>query len=278
MDGRIEIEVRDGVADVMLVREDKLNALDARMFAALAHAGEMLRRRHDVRAIVLGGRGRAFCAGLDLASLAEVTGGGMPGALADKSHGPANFAQHVVWQWRTMPAPVIAAVHGVAFGAGIQLALGADMRMVHPEALFSVMEIKWGLVPDMAGIKLLRDIVRPDIAAEMTYSGRVYSGTEAAALGLATRLCADPREEALQLAREIAGRSPDAVRAAKRLLAIDDDDLTARIFAGEASEQIVLIGSPNQLEAVAAERAKRPPRFRDGGGRDNTKPMGTSDD
>jgi len=156
--------------------------------------------------------------------------------------------------------PVIAAVHGVAFGGGFQLALGADMRFVAPDTRMSIMEIKWGLVPDMAGTPILASLVRDDILRDLTYTGRIFSAQEALEFGLATRVCDDPRAAAFEVAREIAGKSPDAVRAAKRLLNRLSVDPGPALMA-ESVEQQKLIGSSNQLEAVRANIEKRAPKF-----------------
>jgi enoyl-CoA hydratase/carnithine racemase len=160
--------------------------------------------------------------------------------------------------------PVIAAVHGVAFGGGFQLALGADMRFVAPDTRMSIMEIKWGLVPDMAGTPILARLVRDDILRDLTYTGRVFSAQEALSYGLATRICDDPRADALAAAREIAAKNPDAIRAAKRMiedLAIDPGPA----LLAESVEQKKLIGTANQKEAVRANLEKRAPRFADAG-------------
>lgn len=266
MDERVTIVEVDGVADVRLNRPDKHNALDAAMFQAIVEAGRALVLRKEVRAVVLSGEGPSFCAGLDFQSFAAMQSGGRSGAArlfeADPAS-PANFAQEVAYVWKRVPVPVIAALHGVAYGGGLQLALAADVRLAHPGTRMSVMEIKWGLVPDMSGTQTLRDLVRLDVAKELTFSGRVVGAEEALKLGLVTRVCDDPRSEALALAREIAKKSPDAVRAAKKLLegAWRADAKTG--LALEASLQRSLIGTPNQLEAVAANFEKRDPRFRD---------------
>ena len=159
--------------------------------------------------------------------------------------------------------PVIAAVHGVAFGGGFQLALGADMRFVAPDTRMAVLEIKWGLVPDMAGTQLMRHLVREDVVRELTYTGRIFSGEEALAMGFATRVCADPRAEALAVAREIAGKNPHAIRASKRLLNAAVAQTAAEGLIDESVEQVALIGSPNQVEAVMANMEKRAPAFTD---------------
>jgi enoyl-CoA hydratase/carnithine racemase len=183
--------------------------------------------------------------------------------LGSRSHGIANAAQYAVLVWRELPVPVIAAVHGVAFGGGFQLALGADLRFVAPDTKMSVMEIKWGLVPDMGGMMLMPRLARSDVISELTYSGRVFSGTEALAMGFATRVCDDPHAQALDFAREIAGRNPHAIRAGKRLVKVMETGDDAAILKAESAEQLELIGSPNQKEAIAANLAGRAPNFAD---------------
>ncbi|MDR3507478.1 MAG: crotonase/enoyl-CoA hydratase family protein [Caulobacteraceae bacterium] len=269
MEHRVMVEITDGVADVRLVRADKMNALDNAMFSALIETGEALKANKAVRAVVLSGEGRAFCAGLDASNFGKMAeGGGGSGnggetALGERSHGVANRAQYAVWVWRDIPVPVIAAVHGVAFGGGFQLMLGADMRYVAPDTKLSIMEIKWGLVPDMAGTQLMRHLVREDIVRELTYTGRIFSGTEAARIGFATRVCDDPRAEALAVARDIAGKSPDAIRAAKRIYNAAPYRTVAEGLIDESVEQTKLIGSPNQVESVMANLQKRAAVFND---------------
>jgi enoyl-CoA hydratase/carnithine racemase len=272
MDNRITVDLKDGVADVRLVRADKMNALDDAMFSALIETGERLKAEKGVRAIVLSGEGRAFCAGLDMGNFGKMASGERDGGksstgsslvTADRTPGGSNRAQHAVMVWREQPVPVIAAVHGVAFGGGFQLALAADMRFVAPDARMSVMEIKWGLVPDMAGMVLLRGLVRDDLVRELTYTGRIFEGAEAERLGLATRVCADPRAEALALAAEIAGKSPTAIRAAKRLLNMMQDEDQHALLKAESVEQAALIGSPNQVEAIMSNLQKRAAAYAD---------------
>ncbi len=267
MTDRISINLEAGVADVRLTRADKMNALDDAMFEALVATGEKLKSMAGLRAVVLSGEGRAFCAGLDMGRFASMAAGQPTGAtqerLLSRTQGVANRAQQAVWVWREIPVPVIAAVHGVALGGGFQLMLGADMRFVTPDARLAVLEIKWGLIPDMAGTQLMRHLVREDIVRELTYTGRMFSGEEAFKYGFATRLCADPRAEALEVARDIAGKNPDAVRAAKRLLNAAVTSDVASGLKAEAKEQAGLIGSANQREAVAASLAKRAPNFAD---------------
>lgn len=267
MNDRVTIDIQDGVADVRLVRTDKMNALDDAMFSALIEAGDRLKTEKGVRAVVLSGEGRAFCAGLDMGNFGKMASGERSGGggLVDtpRTESGANRAQNAVMVWRDIPVPVIAAVHGVAFGGGFQLCLGADMRFVAPDTRMAVLEIKWGLVPDMAGIALLRGLIRDDIARDLTYTGRIFTGEEAYGLGIATRVCADPRAEALAAAREIAGKNPAAIRANKRLLNLMADGDQHAILLAESVEQGALIGSPGNIEAVMANMEKRAPVFQD---------------
>ena len=267
---RVSYTLTDGVADVRLVRADKMNALDKDMFEALVSTSEHLSREKGLRAVVISGEGRAFCAGLDMGNFSRMekdtsaTTGGSSRDIALRTHGKANAAQQAVWGWRQLPVPVIAAVHGVAFGGGFQLALGADMRFVAPDTKMSVMEIKWGLVPDMAGTPILARLVRDDILRDLTYTGRIFSAQEALSYGIATRICDDPRAEALAAAREIAAKNPDAIRAAKRIIENLSVDPGPALLA-ESVEQKKLIGSANQKEAVRANLEKRAPKFADAG-------------
>jgi enoyl-CoA hydratase/carnithine racemase len=262
MSDRMTVQVSEGIADVRLARPDKLNALDGAMFEALVAVGEKLAADRSLRAVVLSGEGRAFCAGLDVASFMG-GGGGARDLFARSGASPANFAQRAAWVWTELPVPVVAAIHGVAFGGGLQIALAADLRIVAPDARLSVMEIKWGLVPDMSGTQTLRRLVRLDVAKELTFTGRIVSGTEAVELGLATQLSEAPRDAAFELAREIAGREPRAVRAAKRLLDASGVIGVEEGLLLEEELQRTLLGKPNQLEAVRANAEKRAPRFQD---------------
>ena len=252
----------DGVAQVRLNRPDKMNALDPAMFDALIGAGEALRTMTGLRAVVLAGEGRAFCAGLDLGSFAA--GGSDPTRnLAERTHGNANRVQEAAMTWRKCPVPVIAAVHGVCFGGGLQIASGADIRVVHPETRMAIMEMRWGLVPDMGGYALWRGLVRGDSLRALVYSNREFSGSEALQLGLATLVEPGPLARAQAIAAEIADRNPEAVRAAKRLFDAMDDADTDAILLAESREQDSVIRRPNQIEAVTAGMQKRAPNFSD---------------
>ena len=269
MKERIAIDIKDGIADVRMIRADKMNALDDRMFDALIEAGGALAANPSVRCAVLSGEGRAFCAGIDLGRLGAKASAD-PNApsvsspayrLTPRTHGLTNRAQQAAWVWHELPVPVIAAVHGVAFGGGFQVMLGADMRYIAPDTRLSIMEVKWGLVPDMAGTVLMRELARGDIIRELTYTGRIFSGVEAYAYGFATRVCENPHVEAMATAREIADKSPSAVEAAKRIYNRLPSLTVAEALQLESTEQDAIKGGANQVEAVAAGRDKRAARF-----------------
>jgi enoyl-CoA hydratase/carnithine racemase len=268
MSDRVSCTIQDGVADVRLTRPEKRNAIDLAMLDALIAAGEALHDDSTLRAVVLSGEGRSFCAGLDVSVFQGLggkngVGGGSfaDAALARRPGGMASVAQRSVTVWTNLPIPVIAAVHGHALGGGLQLALGADIRIVAPDAQLAVLEMRWGLIPDMSGSQLLPDLVGRDVAKELTFTGRMVSGEEARRLGLATRLSETPREDALALAREIAAKSPSAVRCAKALL-----DMAGRVsleegLVAEQEMQRRLIGSADQVEAIMAYLEARVPRW-----------------
>jgi len=260
---RIAIELgEDGVADVRFTRADKMNALDPEMFQRIIEAGHMLQRAKGLRAVVLSGEGRAFCAGLDLSNFSRKPPEDEP-SLTERTYGNANRAQQVAMQWRKLPVPVIAAVHGVCFGGGLQIASGADTRIVHPETRMAIMEMKWGLVPDMGGYVLWRGLVRDDVLRELIYTNREFTGAEALSLGLATHLDENPRERALMIARQIADKNPHAIRAAKRLQASMFERDADAILLEESIEQHAIMRSRNQVEAVMAEMERRKPDFED---------------
>jgi len=274
---RVSITITDGIADVRMTRADKRNALDGAMFAALAEAGERLKTEPGVRVVVLSGEGGSFCAGLDFSSFTAMAGGGNgggdggnggngggegnPGSM--KQGRITHLGQQVSWVWQEIPVPVIAAVHGHALGGGIQIALGADIRIVHPDTQLSVREVHWGLVPDMTGTLTLAQLVRADVAKELVFTARVFDGREAFALGLATKLSDTPYDDAMAMAAEIAGRSPDAVRGAKQLINGLLHEQAESQFAEERRIIGSLIGKPNQVEAVMSNFEKRPANFID---------------
>ncbi len=269
MSDRVNITISDGIADVRMNRPDKRNALDAAMFSALAEAGEQLKTAPGVRVVVLSGEGSSFCAGLDFSSFQAMSGGDRPAPANEGDPGSmqqgriTHLGQQVAWVWQEVPVPVIAAVHGHALGGGIQIALGADIRIVHPDTQMSVREVHWGLVPDMTGTLMLSQLVRADVAKELVFTARVFDGREAAVLGLATRLSDTPYDDAMVLAGEIAGRSPSAVRGAKALINGLVNQGAADQFAEERRIIGSLIGRPDQVEAVMSNFEKRPAAFAD---------------
>jgi enoyl-CoA hydratase/carnithine racemase len=270
MTERVSISIDDrGIADVRLNRPDKRNALDAAMFTGLRDAGARLQTEPGLRAVVLSGAGESFCAGLDFGSFTamadgERTGGGDDGSPATLTPGGiTHLGQQVAWVWQEVPVPVIAAVHGHALGGGIQIALGADIRFVHPDTQLSVREVHWGLVPDMTGTLFLSRLVGADVAKELTFTARVISGRDAGELGLATHVTESPLDDAMALAGEIAERSPEAVRGAKALFNRLANAGAAEQFAEERRVIGGLIGTPNQVEAVTANFERRPPKFAD---------------
>jgi enoyl-CoA hydratase/carnithine racemase len=259
---RVRIEVADHVATVALSRADKHNALDRAMFEAIIAAAERLSSEPGVRAVVLHGEGPSFCSGLDLASLIS-TDAGIDAIVAPLREEPPNWFQRTAYDWLRLPVPVIAAVHGNCFGGGLQIALAADIRIATPDARLSVMEVKWGLIPDMSITRTLPRLVGIDVAKELTFTGRLIDGAEAQRLGLVTRVTEDPLAAARELATEIASKSPDAIRGAKRLFNAAWTGLADETLALEAEIQSSLIGSPNQLAAVTAGLQKQPAQFTD---------------
>ncbi len=259
MTDRVTINIAGQIADVKLNRAEKMNAIDPAMFAEIGAAIDSLAPMNAVRCVILSGAGPAFCAGLDMASMAA----GGSGTGIDRNDQGAVLPQHVTWGWRNLPMPVIAAIHGVAFGGGFQIMSGADIRIAAPGTRFAIRESHWGLVPDMAGFLIWRGLVRDDVLRELVYTGREFGAEEALHHGFITRIADDPHAAAMALALTIAGRSPHAVRGAKRLcnIAHDADPLT--MLAAETREQLAVIGKPNMMEAVAANLAKRAPVFVD---------------
>ncbi|MBK9754645.1 MAG: crotonase/enoyl-CoA hydratase family protein [Nannocystis sp.] len=260
---RVTVSIEAGVADVRLNRPDKRNGLDPAMFAALIAAGDQLAADNSVRCVVLSGAGKAFCAGLDWPAFLALGDEGSRVLLARDPGSPANVAQRAGWVWAELPVPVIAAIHGPTLGGGLQLALACDLRIAAPDVQLSVMEIRYGLIPDMSGSQTLLRLLRPDLARELIYTGRIVHADEAAQIGLVTRIAADPHADALALARTIASHSPHAIRAAKRLCNEAPLQDPATSFRLETDLQLGLLATPNQFEAVQAALTRRPPTFRD---------------
>jgi enoyl-CoA hydratase/carnithine racemase len=253
---RVRITVEDHVAEVVLVRGEKHNALDGAAFEGISAAAERLSAEPGLRAVVLHGEGPSFCSGIDVGWLAQTQGPEFVDQVEQhfdrRDESGANLFQRVATAWAAVPVPVIAAIHGNCFGGGLQIALGADIRISSPEAKLSIREIQWGLVPDMGITATLPRLLRIDVASELTYTGRVVSGDDAARMGLVTRTAAEPLAEARALAEEIAGRSPDAVRAAKQLYESSWPGAGSDALLLESELQGALLGTPNQMAAVIA--------------------------
>ena len=258
---RVSVEYRDHIALVTLTRGDKMNALDDDMVQAIIAAGQEV-AASGARAVVLAGEGKSFCAGLDLASFAKMGQIDPRDWLLARSHGDTNEMQELAMVWRRVPVPVIVAMQGAAYGGGLQLALGGDIRIASRDATFSVMEMKWGIVPDLGGMVLLPKLVRSDVLRLLTYTARPISAKQAEKWGLVTSLSDDPLMDALALATGIAGKSPSGIRAAKRLIEVAEAADRAEVLLEESLEQVELIGKPDQMEVIAAQMQGRAPEFK----------------
>lgn len=266
MNNRVSIDIKDHIADVRMIRSDKMNALDNAMFEALIEAGESLANNGDVRCVVLSGEGKGFCAGLDLSSfkMPDADGSILSEPLATRTHGIANKPQKSVWVWRELPVPVIAAVHGAAIGGGLHIMLGSDIRFIEPSTKCAIMEMKWGIIPDLSTSQIMIHSVREDIIRELTYTNRMFSGKQAVEWGFATHLSDNPYNNAMKLAQEIASKNPHAIQAAKSLFnkAPYLDIEEGLLYESQLQDQI--IGKPNQLEAIMSAIQKRKGNFSNG--------------
>ena len=258
---RVTVDVQNHIAVVTFNRPEKMNALDQEQFLAIIEAGKKVAEDASVRVVVLTGEGRAFCAGLDVSSFSG--GDAVDDPIIPRTYGIANKWQQAAWTWRSCPVPVIAAVHGVAFGGGLQIMLGADIKYIAADTKLSIMEMKWGLIPDMAGTQLMYHSVRDDIIRELTYTNRIFSGQQAVEYGFATHVSENPLDDAMALATEIAGKSPTAVVKAKKLLneapytSVEDGLMLESVLQDQT------IKKKNQLEAVYSSMQKRAGNFED---------------
>ncbi len=263
MNDRVKITRNEHVAEVMLNRPDKYNALDMQMFEALGSAAESLAGEAGLRAIILHGAGDNFCAGIDVGVFTD------PGVRIDQAlmkpvdGSRANLFQRAAYAWRELPVPVICALHGITYGGGLQIALGADLRYAAADTRFSIMETKWGLIPDMSISTTLRHIVPADKIKELAWSARVFDANEALELGVVTGIHANPLEAARKFAENCAARSPEAIRGIKQLVNEAWSLSEADSLALEARLQLAIMGSPNQVEAVRANLEDRQPEFAD---------------
>lgn len=282
---RIQFDIDGHIAFVRLSRADKMNALDQKMFEAISLVGERLQAASTVRAVIVSGDGGNFCAGLEksnFASLFEQSSSGSPRVgkgsesgeqppnksdltlnLAERTHGACNAPQHAVLMWRELPMPVIACIEGVALGGGLQIALGADIRIASPSSRFSILEMKWGIIPDMGSTQIMRHMIRDDVIRELTYTARMFSAQEAQQWGFISHVSDDPLAHATQLAEQISTQNPHAIRAAKRVIDSSYYQSQEQGLLMESVEQDKIMGSPNQLEAVMAQMQGREPVFSD---------------
>lgn len=261
---RVSLEIENHIARVTLTRGDKMNALDAAMIDGIIEVGQSLIGREDIRAVVLSGEGKAFCAGLDVASFGALAQQDPTEVLMPREYGDTNRFQEVCMVWQKVPVPVIAALKGVCIGGGLQIAIGADIRIAAPDTRLSVMEMKWGLVPDMGGMAILPRLLRSDVLRKLTYTNELVDALQAEKWGLVTEVCDDPEARAMALATEIAGKSPSAMRAAKRLIGYAEasENTVKSVLLEESREQAELIGKPDQMEVVMANLQKRAPVFK----------------
>lgn len=262
----IKISIKDHIADVRFNRPEKMNALSHDMMEVVAEALESLSKNRSVRVVVLSGEGKAFCAGLDMESISRMQSGteNTLASLTDRYQDQiTNLPQHIAFGWQQLPMPVIAVIHGVAFGGGCQIALGADIRFAAKDSRLSIMEMKWGLIPDMSCSQTIRDLVPLDIAKELIFTGKIINGKEAVQLGLVTHVSDEPFADAMSLAKDIAAQSPHAIRAAKQLLNTAWHGDQAKGFMLESELEMDLIMKPNQVEAITANFEKRTPNFQD---------------
>lgn len=268
---RIELTIDNHIAQVRFARAEKMNALDAKMFEAIAMVGDKLKGDKTIRVVVLSGDGGNFCAGLDksnFTSMLEKQGldldtDASSSLLATRTHGIANAPQYAAWMWRELPMPVIAAIQGVALGGGLQIALGADFRYATADSRYSILELKWGIVPDMSSTQIMRHLVRDDIIRELTYTAKIFNATQAKEWGFITEIVDDPLAHALETARDIATKNPHAVRSAKRIIDQSYYLDQAQGLLMESEEQDQIMGKPNQIEAVMAVLQGRAPVFED---------------
>lgn len=257
----VTCEVSNGIAQVRLNRPDKLNALTLDLLRELRATARELRRDKTLRAVVIAGEGDAFCAGLDFAKVMKDPGGVAKAFIPSPLRG-TNLFQEAPWSLRRIPVPVIAAVHGHCLGGGIQIALAADFRFASPDANFSVLEGKWGLIPDMSGVQALKELVGIDQAKKLTMTAEMFSGKEAKELGLVTELDSDPIAAATAFAEQLAEKSPDALAAGKRLFNESWDASPRRTFSKERMEQLPLLFAANTKIMREAAMKKVPPAFK----------------
>lgn len=254
---RVTLEIKDGIAQVQLARADKRNALDLDMFRAIVDAQKAVARRKDVRVVILSGDGVDFCSGLDLKAMFSKRSSPVQLLWKWWPFGP-NLAQRVSVGWRRLHVPVIAAIQGNCLGGGLQIALGADFRIAHPEAKLSIMEARWGMIPDMGGTLALRELLPRDQAMRLAMTADLFSAQQAVELGLVTAVCEDVATASQELALALLDRSPDAVNAIKRLYRKSWNGPEGQALARESLYQLAVLAGKNQR--IAVQRARGEPK------------------
>jgi len=266
MNDRVSITYDTHIAHVEMIREDKINALDGDMLDALNDAITELADRTELRAVVLSGRGRGFCAGLDVSNFDAMANQGEASvqeeSLLPRTFGDANKFQNVCYGWHKLPMPVISAAHNICIGGGMHIFLGADIRYAAPETKFSIMEIRWGLIPDMGSTPLLPSLARRDVLKELIFTGRIFQTEEAYEHGFVTKITEDPIAAAFETAALIASKNPDSIKANKDILNQAAYLSEAEALLLESRVQEDIIGSSNQIEAVMAELEGRAANFK----------------
>lgn len=266
INNRVGLQIESHIAYVTLSRPTKMNALDQAMFGAIATVGEKIKADKSIRAVVLSGAGEHFCSGLDKSNFEQLMSqdvGTLTSALSERTHGIANAVQYAVWVWRELPVPVIAALQGMVLGGGLQIALGADIRVASSQSQFSILELKWGIIPDMGSTQIMRHLIRDDVIRELTYTARMFSAEEAKDFGFITHITPDPLAHASELAQQIAAKNPQAIQAAKRVINRSYYQSPEQGLLDESIEQDAIMGSVNQIEAVKAVVEGRVPIFKD---------------
>ncbi|MGR3707047.1 crotonase/enoyl-CoA hydratase family protein [Sulfitobacter sp.] len=259
---RLSIETKNNIAFVTLTRGDKMNALDMEMVDAILAAGSELATT-DARAVVLSGEGKSFCAGLDVMSFAAMAQGNLSERVRARTHEDANWMQEVALTWRRIPVPVIAALQGAVYGGGLQIAMGADIRIAAPDTKLAIMEMKWGLIPDMGGMALWPQLLRSDVLRQLIYTAKPVDAAQGERWGLVTQIAEDPLAAATELATHIAEQGPNAVRMAKSLIDFAESGVArADVLLRESEDQLELIGKAEQMEIIAARMQNRKPVFK----------------
>lgn len=258
---RVLLDIQDNIAIVTLNRADKYNGLDWKMFSGIIDVTKQLKKNKTVRAVIVRGDGKAFSSGLDVMSMKKDPLF-VPKLLVKPGTSISNAAQDVSYLWRELPIPVIAVVHGKCYGGGLQIAMGADFRFSTPDCEFSILEAKWGLIPDMGGMLTWREVLRGDILRDLTYTGRMVQADEALEIGLITRIEEDPMTAALEYAKELVTRSPDSVGASKKLINRIWTEDDKGVLNWETKLQKKVLGRWNQLAAASRNISKNPKPYK----------------